>query len=84
MTVGLTLCIMCQIDSEDFVNFVAFIEKINFNERNPFIKFWVTALIVKSWETSAVVLKQIFNKASLNHNNSLQFRVTILIHSSQN
>ena len=30
-TVYLTLCSKCQIDGEDFVNFVAFLENINFS-----------------------------------------------------
>ena len=32
-TVNLTLCGKCQIDSEDFVIFVAFLENTNFNNQ---------------------------------------------------
>ena len=31
--VELTLCSKCQIDGEDFVNFVAFLENTNFNNK---------------------------------------------------
>ena len=31
-TVDLTVCSKCQIDSEDFVSFVAILETLNFND----------------------------------------------------
>ena len=31
-TIDLTLCSKCQIDGEDFIDFVAFLENMNFKE----------------------------------------------------
>ena len=44
-TVDLTLCSKCQIDGEDFVNFVAFLENMNF----IFFQMVTNSIMIPIW-----------------------------------
>ena len=47
-TVDLTLT-TCQVNSEDFINFVAFLEKMNFKKRNTRAQNVKFTFIVLNW-----------------------------------